>query len=107
MSGPASATGPVTEVGRARLAPGVALRQDRTRGYWTLQGPERVLVLDDVALAAVQAATQVKGRTVAEAIDALAAEYAAPRAELAADVLEMLTDMRDRGFVAVGPETRA
>lgn len=104
MSGGA---GPVTEAGRARLAPGVALRQDKTRGYWTLQGPERVLVLDDVALAVVQAATQVRGRTVGQAIDALADEFAAPRGAVAADVLELLTDMRDRGFAAVEPGAEA
>jgi pyrroloquinoline quinone biosynthesis protein D len=96
----------VDEAARARLAPGVVLRQDKARGHWTLQGPERVLVLDDNALAVVRAAAQLPGaspgRTLAEAIDALAAEFDAPRAELAGDVLELVADMRDRGFVVVG-----
>ena len=93
---------PVNETARARLAPGVVLRQDKARGHWTLQGPERVLVLDDIALAVVRAAAQVSGRTLAEAVDALAAEFDAPRGELAGDVLELVADMRDRGFIVVG-----
>lgn len=92
----------VDEAARARLAPGVVLRQDKTRGYWTLQGPERVLVLDDNALAVVRAAIEAPGRTLADAIDALAAEFDAPRGELAGDVLELVADMRDRGFVVIG-----
>ncbi len=92
----------VDEAARARLAPGVVLRQDKARGHWTLQGPERVLVLDDIALAVVRAAVQVPGRTLAEAVDALAAEFDAPRAELAGDMLELVADMRDRGFIVVG-----
>lgn len=101
MSEPAAETAPA-ETARARLAPGVVLRQDKARGVWTLQGPERVLVLDDAALAVVRAATQPPGRTLAEAVDALAAEFDAPREELASDALELVADMRDRGFVVTG-----
>lgn len=102
-----SAAAAVDEAARARLAPGVVLRQDKARGTWTLQGPERVLVLDDTALAVVRAAVPTKGApgsgpTVAEAVDALAAEFDAPRADIVGDVLELLGDMRDRGFVSVG-----
>ena len=92
----------VDETARARLAPGVVLRQDKARGYWTLQGPERVLVLDETALAVVRAAAHPPGRSLGEAIDVLAAEFDAPRGELAGDALELITDMRDRGFVVVG-----
>lgn len=98
MSGAAVA---VDEAARARLAPGVVLRQDKTRGYWTLQGPERVLVLDEIALAVFRAAIQTPDRTLAEAINALAVEFDAPRGELAGDVLELVADMRDRGFVVI------
>lgn len=91
--------GALTEATRARLAPGVVLRQDKTRGVWTLQGPERVLVLDDAALATVRAGVHPPGRTLGAAIDALAAEFDAPRGDLAADVLELVADMRNRGFV--------
>lgn len=89
----------IAEADTVRLAPGVMLRHDRTRGQWTLLGPERVLVLDDLALEVVRACVQ-GGGTVAAGIDRLAAEFQAPRPEIASDVLELLQNMRDRGFVA-------
>jgi len=81
-----------------RLAPGVILRHDRARDQWTLLGPERVLVLDELALEVVRACVQA-GVTVSAGIDQLATDFAAPRAEIATDVLELLQDMRERGFV--------
>lgn len=89
---------PLGEAARLRLAPGVVLRQDRTRGDWVLLGPERVLVLDEMALEVVRACTAT-GATVAEGIDQLAQAFDAPRGTIAADVLEVLEDMRIRGFV--------
>ena len=92
-----------SETDRLRLAPGVILRHDRARDQWTLLGPERVLVLDELALEVVRACVQA-GTTVGAGIDHLAADFAAPRADIATDVLELLQDMRDRGFVQSGPE---
>ncbi|MBP2291142.1 pyrroloquinoline quinone biosynthesis peptide chaperone PqqD [Azospirillum rugosum] len=88
----------VGEDDRVRLAPGVMLRQDRVRNHWQLLGPERVLVLDDIALEVVRATTG-QPVTVREAIDALAAQFDAPRAEIAADVREVLADMIAKGFL--------
>lgn len=94
----------IAEADRVRLAPGVMLRHDRLRGQWMLMAPERLLVLDDLALAVVRAVTGAGGGpeagAVADAIDRLAAEYDAPRAEIAADVLELLTDLRNTGYLA-------
>jgi len=87
----------VAEAERVRLAPGVMLRHDRLRGQWMLMAPERLLVLDDLALAVVRACTG--GDAVDAAIDRLAAEYDAPRGEIAADVLELLTDLRNKGYL--------
>lgn len=89
----------LAETSRVRLAPGVILRHDRTRGQWMLLGPERLLVLDETALEVVRACT-ADGATVGSGIDSLAAAFDAPRAEIAADVLETLQDMLNRGFIA-------
>lgn len=90
----------VAEGDRVRLAPGVMLRHDRTRGEWMLMAPERVLTLDDTALAIVRACTGPDAPTVGAAIDALADEYDAPRAEIGGDVLELLADLRLKGYLA-------
>lgn len=90
----------ITEDRVARLAPGVLLRQDRARNQWMLLGPERVIVLDEPALAVVRACTGGSA-TVAEGITELATLYDAPRDEIATDALELLEDLRDRGFVSV------
>ncbi|MBP2231551.1 pyrroloquinoline quinone biosynthesis protein D [Azospirillum agricola] len=89
----------IAESDRLRLAPGVMLRHDRLRGQWMLMGPERLLVLDDMALAVIRAATGPEAGDVAQAIDRLAAEYDAPRDEISADVLELLTDLRNKGYL--------
>ncbi|UKJ72895.1 PqqD family peptide modification chaperone [Azospirillum brasilense] len=94
----------VSEEDRVRLAPGVMLRQDRVRGHWQLLGPERVLILDEVALEVVRAVTaqSPEGQppvTVGAAIATLAAQFDAPREEIAADVLEVLGDMITKGFL--------
>lgn len=95
-------TGPVehqvAEDDRVRLAPGVMLRLDKVRNHWQLLGPERVLILDEVALDVVRAATG-KPVTVSEAIDDLARQFDAPREDIASDVLDVLTDMIARGFL--------
>ena len=94
----------VSEEDRVRLAPGVMLRQDRVRGHWQLLGPERVLILDEVALEVVRAVTTQAQTgqppvTVGAAIATLAAQFDAPRDEIAADVLELLSDMIAKGFL--------
>ncbi|GAA4250472.1 pyrroloquinoline quinone biosynthesis peptide chaperone PqqD [Azospirillum formosense] len=89
----------VREEDRVRLAPGVMLRQDRVRGHWQLLGPERVLILDEVALEVVRTVTAQPPATVGAAIATLAAQFDAPREEIAADVLEVLGDMIAKGFL--------
>lgn len=92
-------TAALSEADRVRLAPGVMLRQDRVRGHWQLLGPERVLILDEVALEVVRAATAQPPVTVGAAIGTLAGQFDAPRQEIAADVLELLADMIAKGFL--------
>lgn len=89
----------VTETDRVRFAPGVVLRHDGTRAAWVLLAPERVMVLDEIALAVVRACIQAD-RSVGLGIDELVQAFDAPRADIANDVLDVLTTLRDRGFIA-------
>ncbi|MBR0655331.1 pyrroloquinoline quinone biosynthesis peptide chaperone PqqD [Plastoroseomonas arctica] len=88
----------LTEASAPRLARGYRLRRDAARDRMVVLGPERVFEADETALAIL---ALIDGeRSVAEIIDALAAQYAAPRSEIAGDVLEMLADLAERGVIA-------
>ena len=92
----------IAETDRVRLAAGVMLRYDRRREQWMLIAPERLLVLDEMALAIVRACCtdpELGSGVVGTVIDRLAAEYDAPRGEIAADVLELLTNLRNTGYL--------
>jgi len=85
------------DAGVPRLGRGVRLKHDRARGQWVLLAPERVLVPDDTALEVLQ---RVDGaRTVSDIVSALAAEYDAPAETIRADVLALLQDLSEKGFV--------
>jgi pyrroloquinoline quinone biosynthesis protein D len=85
------------EASQPRLARGFRLRQDAARGRTVVLGPERVFEADETALATL---ALIDGeRSVATIIDTLAAQYVAPREEIAGDVLEMLADLVERGVV--------
>jgi len=85
-----------TEAAVPRLAPGVRLREDPTRG-WIVVAPERVFVPDDIALEVLRLVDGA--RSTAGMIDILAERFAAPRAEIAADVLELIGDLAGRGVL--------
>jgi pyrroloquinoline quinone biosynthesis protein D len=81
------------------LAPGVRLHHDQARGRWVLLAPERMLVLEDTALDVLRL---VDGsRDVAAIVAALAVQFAAPEADIEADVREMLADLGTRGMVVL------
>lgn len=81
-----------------RLAPHVRLQEDGRRDRWVLQAPERIFVLDEIALAVVR---RFDGRPIAAVADELATIYDAPAAVIAADVLALVADLRQRGVVVV------
>ena len=82
-----------------RLARGVKLREDAARGgRWVVMAPERMFVPDETALEVLRLIDGA--RSVDAIVDDLAARYAAPRDEIAADVVEMLRDLADKGAVA-------
>lgn len=90
----------VTGADRPRLAPGVRLRHDAHRGQWVAMAPERLLMLDEIALEVLRHCEA--GEASADAlIDALARQYQAPRAEIAADVLDLLQELLERGFIRI------
>lgn len=87
----------LTEASQPRFAPGVRLRQDGLRGQWVVLAPERLLQPDAQALAILR---RIDGESsVASIIDALVAEYGAPRAEIAEDTLALLRDLAARGIL--------
>ena len=83
-----------------RLARGAKLRLDETRGRWVLLVPERVMAPDDIAVEVLQLCDGEN--SVAAMIKILAAKYAAPPERIGADVIEMLQDLADSGFLIEG-----
>ncbi len=82
-----------------RLARGFRIRRDDVRNQWVVLGPERAFVPDDIAAAILR---EFDGRkTLAIVIDDLAARYAAPRDQIATDVLAMTADLNAKGLVAI------
>ena len=74
-----------------RFPPHVKFRYDERRQAWIVLAPERLFLPDEQAVGILRL---IDGeRTVGALIDALAAEYDAPRDEIAADVTSMLQDL--------------
>jgi pyrroloquinoline quinone biosynthesis protein D len=80
-----------------KLARGVYLRLDETRGRWVLLVPERVLAPDEIAVEVLQLCDGE--RSVAGMVELLAAKYAARAEEIGTDVIDMLQDLADSGFL--------
>jgi pyrroloquinoline quinone biosynthesis protein D len=88
----------VTETSRVALPRHARLRFDEARQRWVILAPERVLVPDEIAVEVLQLCDGE--RDVAAVVDTLAAKYQAPRDVIAADVLAMLADLAEKGFLA-------
>jgi PqqA peptide cyclase len=87
---------------RPRLARKARTRRDPRDGATVLLGPERGLRLS--ATAAVTIALCDGTRTVEQIVDALAQRYpAAPRAQIANDVRQLLADLRARLLIEEAP----
>lgn len=86
------------------LARGTRLRFDDTRQRWVLLVPERVLAPDDIAVEILQLCDGA--RSVTDITGVLAEKYAAPTEEIGADVIAMLQDLANSGFLveAGGPK---
>ena len=92
----------VSETSRPALPRHAKLRFDETRQRWVILAPERVLAPDETAVEILQLCDGA--RSVAQMIDVLAAKYTAERAAIGADVIAMLQDLADKGFLTEARE---
>ena len=92
----------VSEASRPVLPRHAKLKFDETRKVWVILAPERVLAPDEIAVEVLQLCDGV--RSVADMVDQLAAKYAAPREAIATDVVAMLQDLADKGFLTEARE---
>jgi pyrroloquinoline quinone biosynthesis protein D len=80
-----------------RLPRGVRFRYDQARSAWIVLAPERIFMPDETA---VEVLKLVDGQaSVAAIAEILAQRFAAPAAEIAGDVVEMLQDLADKGVL--------
>ena len=92
----------VSEASRPKLPRHARLKFDETRQVWVILAPERVLAPDDIAVEILQLCDGE--RNVADIIDLLVAKYAAPRDDIGTDVVAMLQDLADKGFLTQARE---
>ena len=92
----------VSEASRPVLPRHARLKFDETRQVWVILAPERVLAPDEIAVEVLQLCDGV--RNVAQMVDMLAEKYAAPREAIATDVVAMLQDLADKGFLTEARE---
>jgi pyrroloquinoline quinone biosynthesis protein D len=92
----------VSETSRPVLPRHVKLKFDETRQVWVILAPERVLAPDEIAVEVLQLCDGV--RNVDAMIDQLATKYAAEREAIATDVIAMLQDLADKGFLTEARE---
>ena len=87
----------VSEASRPVLPRHARLKFDETRQVWVILAPERVLAPDEIAVEVLRLCDGV--RSVEQMIDELAAKYAAERSAISTDVIAMLQDLADKGFL--------
>jgi pyrroloquinoline quinone biosynthesis protein D len=100
MAGPRHIS--VSEASRPVLPRHTKLRFDETRQVWVILAPERVLAPDEIAVEVLKLCDGVQ--SVGAMVDQLAAKYAAPREAIATDVIAMLQDLADKGFLTEARE---
>ena len=92
----------VSEASRPILPRHARLKFDETRQVWVILAPERVLAPDEIAVEVLQLCDGA--RSLDAIIDLLAAKYSAERAAIASDVIAMLQDLADKGFLTEARE---
>src|SRR3984893_6886672 len=92
----------IDEASRPVLPRHARLKYDETRQRWVILAPERVLAPAEVAVEVLQLCDGA--RSVETVIDQLAAKYTAERAAIATDVIAMLQDLADKGFLTEARE---
>src|ERR1700704_1124530 len=92
----------VSEASRPVLPRHARLKFDEPRQVWVILAPERVLAPDEIAGEVLHLCDGV--RNVTAMIDLLAEKYAAERSAIATDVIAMLQDLADKGFLTEARE---
>ena len=92
----------VSEASRPILPRHARLKFDETRQVWVILAPERVLAPDEIAVEVLRLCDGV--RSVAQMVDELTAKYTADRAAISTDVVAMLQDLADKGFLTEARE---
>jgi len=92
----------VSEASRPVLPRHARLKFDETRRLWVILAPERVLAPDEIAVEVLQLCDGA--RSVADMADLLAAKYVAERNAILTDVIAMLQDLADKGFLTEARE---
>jgi pyrroloquinoline quinone biosynthesis protein D len=92
----------VSEESRPVLPRHAKLKFDETRQVWVILAPERVLAPDEIAVEVLKLCDGQ--RSVGQMVDMLAEKYAAPREAIATDVVAMLQDLADKGFLTEARE---
>jgi pyrroloquinoline quinone biosynthesis protein D len=92
----------VSEQSRPVLPRHAKLKFDETRQVWVILAPERVLAPDEIAVEVLQLCDGA--RSVAQIVDLLAEKYVADRSAIATDVVAMLQDLADKGFLTEARE---
>ena len=100
MAGPRHIS--VSEASRPVLPRHAKLKYDETRQVWVILAPERVLAPDEIAVEVLKLCDGM--RSVGDLADQLAAKYAAPREAILTDVIAMLQDLADKGFLTEARE---
>jgi pyrroloquinoline quinone biosynthesis protein D len=95
----------VSEESRPVLPRHARLKFDETRQVWVILAPERVLAPDEIAVEVLKLCDGV--RSVGQMVDELAAKYLAERGAIATDVIAMLQDLADKGFLTEARERTA
>ena len=92
----------VSEASRPVLPRHARLKFDGTRQRWVILAPERVLAPDEIAVEVLQLCDGF--RSVGQIIDQLAEKYTAERDAISTDVVAMLQDLADKGFLTEARE---
>jgi pyrroloquinoline quinone biosynthesis protein D len=87
----------LTPASQPQLARHAKLRMDNTRKRWVLLAPERLLTPSETAVAVLNLCDGT--RSIDGIATKLAAEFNAPAAAILNDVLPLLQDLADKGYV--------
>ena len=87
----------ISDESRPRLAAHRRLKFDEARKSWTIQAPERVFLLDEIAYAIVSRCDG--GKTLAGIVDELCSAFETTRDVVAPDVQRLVRDFPDKGVM--------